>query len=222
MTEKRVDWIDRSLNIGLLAILCYLLVSPTGPVRWRLEEAWKTRQLQSRAIRSWDDIRRNAPKASGGPGSEMRIVEFGDYECAYCRRSYSELAAAFGGDSSIAVGFRYFPLADLHQNAERAASAAICADAQGVFSRVHEYFFTSLDWQGATDQIPPGFGDLIPDSVAFKECLGGTSARAALDRDIALGRRLGVRGTPTFFFKRGVHEGFLDREGLKALLAGEL
>src|SRR5690606_21380355 len=93
--------------------------------------------------------------------------------------------------------FMSFPLESIHPNAVRASEAAECAAAQGRFWEMHGRLFEQAGALGAVEigRLAEGLG---LDAEAFLRCTGGeAAARVANDRDE--GKRLGVRGTPTFF-----------------------
>lgn len=67
-------------------------------------------------------------------GAELSLVEYGDFECPYCRAAYpviEEVLARFAG--RIVFAFRHFPLAQLHPYALSAALAAEGAALKGAF-----------------------------------------------------------------------------------------
>ena len=74
-----------------------------------------------------------------GPASaSVTLVEYGDYECPYCRAAVAiveELQRVLPDD--LRFVFRHFPLENLHPHARRAAEAAEAAASQGKFFEMH-------------------------------------------------------------------------------------
>jgi protein-disulfide isomerase len=100
--------------------------------------------------------------------------------------------------------FRNFPL-DFHANAVPAAKAAWCAGQQDPkhFWAMHDWLFLNLEtWQSASDatvQFRSQVVSLGADGAVFDACLQDAKSQAAIDKDLADGQKLGVRGTPAFF-----------------------
>ena len=70
------------------------------------------------------------------------LVEYGDYECPYCKAAQPVVKAvkAAMGDE-LALVFRHFPLSNIHPFAWKAAEAAEAAGAQGMFWEYHDLLF---------------------------------------------------------------------------------
>jgi uncharacterized membrane protein len=70
----------------------------------------------------------------GNPDAKLTVVEFGDFECPYCRQAEvaAEQVREKLGDR-VRFAFRQFPLAAIHPYAEKAAEASECAAQQGKF-----------------------------------------------------------------------------------------
>src|SRR5688572_18455067 len=78
-----------------------------------------------------------------GPRSAaVSLVEYGDFECPYCRAAapiVTALIEALGDD--LSVTFRHFPLTEIHPHAQHAAEVAEAAASQGKFWEMHDTFF---------------------------------------------------------------------------------
>lgn len=70
----------------------------------------------------------------GPENASVELVEYGDYQCPYCRKAYYVIKEAQKelGDKLRFI-FRNFPLTEIHENALNTAFAAEAADAQGKF-----------------------------------------------------------------------------------------
>jgi Thioredoxin len=70
----------------------------------------------------------------GNPDAEIKIVEFADFECPFCRHADSVFKAVRNKHPSlVGVYFVHFPLR-MHRFARLAARSAECAYAQGQFA----------------------------------------------------------------------------------------
>jgi len=66
----------------------------------------------------------------GAPGSAVTIVEFGDFQCSYCRESQAVIKQIVDKfKSEVKLVFKHLPL-DIHSHAEASARAAFCAGEQ--------------------------------------------------------------------------------------------
>lgn len=77
----------------------------------------------------------------GGSNAKVKIVEFSDFECPYCKSAQVTIKAVMEkyGDS-VSLEYRHFPLS-FHPNANRAAQAAECALDQNKFWEMHDKMF---------------------------------------------------------------------------------
>lgn len=77
----------------------------------------------------------------GGKNAKVKIVEYTDFECPYCNKSFPTIEALLAkyGDQ-ISLEYRSFPLS-FHADAQKAAEAALCAGDQGKFWEMHDKMF---------------------------------------------------------------------------------
>ncbi|MDP1709798.1 MAG: thioredoxin domain-containing protein [Candidatus Komeilibacteria bacterium] len=137
--------------------------------------------------------------ALGAEGSKVTIVEFGDFQCPFCRQAYTiirSLAARFPND--IRVIYRDFPLSDDHLVAELAARAGYCAHEQGLFWPFHDKAFHNQDNLSREVLIDLAVQSGI-EPEKFLVCLDSQTASEEVKEDIREGKAAGVVGTPTWF-----------------------
>ena len=154
-----------------------------------------------------------------GPASaSVTLVEYGDYECPYCRAAVAivkGLQLVLPDD--LRYVFRHFPLENIHPHARRAAEAAEAAASQGKFFEMHAALF---EHQAALEE---------KDLLRYAAELGLDTARfnaelrldAHVDRvreDFLDGVRSGVRGTPTFYLDDVRYDGVVGVRQLVAMI----
>jgi protein-disulfide isomerase len=147
-------------------------------------------------------------------GSELTLVEYGDFECPYCRRAYPiiEEVRQKLGDRLVFV-FRHFPLAELHPYALSAAVAAEGAALKGQFWPMHAKLYSG-DEPALRQEDLRRYAEEIgipPEKVLWP------ATRFVEDRveaDFNSGVRSGVRGTPTFFVNGEIYRGSVSVEHL--------
>ena len=90
-----------------------------------------------------------------------------------------------------------FPLAS-HSLARGAHEAARCAGAQGRYWASHDRLFVAQPKFERT-QLLQYATDVGIDGATFARCLDAHRFAAAVEADVAQGKALGVRSTPSFF-----------------------
>src|SRR5712671_7134279 len=82
----------------------------------------------------------------GSQSAAISLVEYGDFECPYCRAAEPIVAGLIEalGDQ-VSVTFRHFPLSQVHPHAGHAAEVAEAAAAQGKFWEMHDTLFARQD-----------------------------------------------------------------------------
>ena len=154
-----------------------------------------------------------------GPATApVTLVEYGDYECPYCRAAVPIVQELHGlmGDQLRYV-FRHFPLAKLHPHAQHAAEAAEAAGAQGRFWEMHDLLYENQD--ALEDEYLARYAATLglDAEPLIKEVHAGAHTARIRD-DFRSGARLGVNGTPSFFINGVRYDGATDVEELLAAL----
>lgn len=150
----------------------------------------------------------------------MTLLEYGDYECPYCRAAVpviDEVRRLLGSD--LVFAFRHFPLAELHPHALSAAVAAEAAALSGQFWPMHDRMLagaepalTQADLRRYADEI-----GIAPEPVLWP------ATRRVEDRveaDFNSGVRSGVRGTPGLFVNGLPYRGATEAAALVEALRG--
>jgi protein-disulfide isomerase len=188
-----------------------------GEVRsLRLAQDSMQERLASLAQRAGSSVRQGQSQAGqpvgvdgaavlGSEDAPVTIVEFSDFQCPYClrhsRTAMPRLIEAYVKTGKVRYVLRDLPLESIHPAAFEAAMAARCAGDQGRYWELHDRFFAQQPslkekaWEAHAEAVGLDIG-------AFRACLEDGKYADAVRRDIEAARRLGVRGTPTFFIGR--------------------
>ncbi|MEX1311829.1 MAG: thioredoxin domain-containing protein, partial [Candidatus Sulfomarinibacteraceae bacterium] len=142
----------------------------------------------------------------GGSGEiKVEIVEFSDLECPACKGKWPMVKEAMeSSGAAIRHGMVSFPLTSIHPWAFRASSATWCVGAQAAEQVIgFKELFYDLQRDMEVGLVTPTSTDFVVgnglDEEAFKACyLRGTSLDA-VHAQLALGHRVGVNATPTYF-----------------------
>ena len=161
------------------------------------------------------------PERGGGAKAPVTIIEFSDYQCPFCGRAEStvdEVMKHYG--DKVRLVYRDFPL-PMHPQARPASEAASCANAQGKFWEYHATLFANQTALGE-DQLKEYAKNVGLDAAKFDQCLKDKPFKAAIDKDVADGERVGVNGTPAFFINGRMLSGALPFDKFKEVIDEEL
>jgi protein-disulfide isomerase len=150
----------------------------------------------------------------GPADAPVTIIEYGDYECPYCRGAARDVHLLLGQYSdAVRFVFRNFPVPQLHPHAEQAAEAAEAAGAQGKFWEMYEILLQTssrLD----VDSLRGYAVRLELDVDRFCHDLTGHAHAARIEGDMQEGIRNGVNATPKFYVNGKRIDGKVPLEGL--------
>ena len=144
----------------------------------------------------------------------VELVEFGDFECPYCRDAVPSLKRVLARlDGRVRLRFRHFPIPARHPHAEHAAHAAEAAALQDRFWEMHDVLFAHPEALEDGDLV--GYArELGLDVARFEADLRSPEVAERVAADRAAGVAAGVTGTPAFFVDGERHKGFYDVETL--------
>jgi protein-disulfide isomerase len=152
----------------------------------------------------------------------VTIVEFGDFQCPYCREAESSLRTVMEHHpQDVRLVFRNLPLTQIHPNAKVAAEAAVCADRQGRFWEMHDAMYEDQSALTA-DALKMTATRLGLDAGSFAACLTDDSTARSLAADAEAARELGLSGTPYFFINGRPIDGNVPVEKFESVIADEL
>lgn len=167
----------------------------------------------------------------GDPKAKVTILEFGDYQCPFCRAFWREtlprIKKEYIDTGKVRLVFRDFPQ-DVHPEAMAAAIAAECAEDQGKYFEFHDKVFREQDRRGrdvvrfkAADLKRWG-ADIGLDAAAFNECIDAERHKAEVEKDHKDGADVGMNGTPVFFVNGRVLAGVHPFSNFQKVIEEEL
>ncbi len=168
------------------------------------------------------DVSIDGAPVRGPANASVTLVEFSDFHCPFCKQvlpTLTQLLARYPG--KVRLVFRDFPIDSLHPQARRAAEAARCAQDQGRFWEYHDLLFAEAP--KATPEELKRYAEKVGlDLAKFEPCLTGGTHRAAVQRDLDEGSRLGITGTPAFFINGRPLDGAQPLEAFVRVIEEEL
>ena len=167
----------------------------------------------------------SADHHQGNVNAATTLVEYGDFQCPYCRRAHplvKRLLKEKGNELHFV--FRNFPLRSIHPHAYISATSAEAAGKQGKFWEMHDLIFENQDKLN-TNYLLSLAEDIGLDLVQFAQDLKSKKILDKTEKDFESGIRSGVNGTPTFFLNGyplltydGTYESLLDAVQLESEL----
>jgi len=160
----------------------------------------------------------------GDPNAPVTIIEYGDYQCPFCKRFFDETESQLRKDyietGKVKMIYRDFPLPG-HPYAMPAAEAANCAKDQGKFWAYHDLIFKNQDNLATIDYLKLA-EELKMNTSEFKNCLDSKKYTQKIQNDYNLGSKIGVNGTPTFFVNGKQIIGAQPYSAFKSIIDQEL
>jgi protein-disulfide isomerase len=150
-----------------------------------------------------------------GPAqAPVTVLEYGDYECPYCRGAARDVHRMLDlYPEMIRFVFRNFPIVQLHPHAEQAAEAAEAAAAQGKFWEMYELLLRPTSGLDLDSLL--GYAERLGLDVGrFSNEVTGNVYAARITRDVSDGLRNGVNATPKFYVDGERIDGKFPLEGL--------
>ncbi|SJZ56628.1 Protein-disulfide isomerase [Enhydrobacter aerosaccus] len=152
---------------------------------------------------------------SGNPNGDVTIVEFSDYQCPYCKRTYPALKSVVAADGKLKIVYKDLPI--LGEASRIAALAALAARNQNKHEALHNAL---MEFSGKLDrdQIMTIAASVGIDVAQLQKDMEDPKLKDIIDRNMALASALGVRGTPAFVIGKQFVPGAVDADALKQLI----
>jgi protein-disulfide isomerase len=142
----------------------------------------------------------------GPADAPVTLVEFGDLECPSCRAEAPVLRQLIPSlyPNKVRVVFKDYPLESIHPWARAASIAARCIykqDAQA-FWKFYDWDYDNQDDIKVENLKSKVLGWAAKNGVAagpLESCIDSKATDAEVSRNVAEGKAVGVKGTPTVF-----------------------
>ena len=144
------------------------------------------------------------------------LLEFSDFQCPYCAEAHETVQAFVARHpEQVTLVYKHFPLNSIHPQALAAAKAAYAAQRQDQFWTYHDALFEHQDQLGEDFYLKTA-RILNLNLEQFNR--DRAQAMGMIQQDIDLGAKLGIRGTPFFFFQGQIFSGAVPAEKFEELL----
>ena len=172
-------------------------------------EARQLRERERALTDNADKLYRNERDYTMGPANApITIVEFFDYNCGYCKRSFAPLMEVLRENKDVRVVFKEYPI--LGDGSREASRMALAIDDKLKYLTYHSKL---MNHKGRinTPIIEKTLADmrLKPSDVAEKA--NRPEYDAYLNETRQLARNIGITGTPAFIINGKLFPGALDK-----------
>src|SRR3989344_669765 len=141
----------------------------------------------------------------GNPNAPVKIVEYSDMECPFCKRFHSTMQQVmdeYGKNGKVAWVYRHFPLDSIHSQARTEADASECAHELGggdAFCEYTDRFFELTPSNNQTNiatVLPQIAREIGLDEAKFSSCLASKKYDKHIQDDLNNATATGGNGTP--------------------------
>jgi len=218
-----MEFVKTALSVVL--IFCGILVTILVVRRELFPDQLSTHPLPERTLPDslWLSVS-NFDTALGSESAPVRMVEYLDYECPFCRQFHSVLdSIRVRYPKQVAIVYRNLPLT-YHPEAYLSAMAAECATQQSKLEIYQNLLFQNLEAlsDGTTDRFVIAETAQISDMRSFQECMISGQVRQKIDSDTVLAGKLGIHSIPTLFVNGKMYSGAMTFPELDAIVKQEL
>jgi len=175
----------------------------------------------------FDDARAKLEKgvngaAKGPANAPVTIVEFSDMQCPHCKTAAPNIEQLLAQEPDVHFVFQNFPL-PAHNWAEKAAGYVDCvgrASNDAVWKFIEKTFNeqTNITEANADEKLKAIAGDSGVKADEIAACAVKPDTKARIEASVALGKSVGVTGTPMIFINGRALSGAAPLELLKKVV----
>lgn len=140
----------------------------------------------------------------GNPDAPVKIVEYSDTECPFCKRFHStleEVIDEYGKSGKVAWVYRHFPLDQLHSKARKEAEATECAAKLGGNNAFWAYLDRLMEITPTNNGLDPAELPKIAEFIGldvekFNDCLTSGAYAEKIEEHVQNAIASGGQGTP--------------------------
>jgi len=156
----------------------------------------------------------------GNPNGDVTLVEFFDYNCAYCKHALADTIALLQSDPKLRIILREFPvLGEASLQAAKVAVAVRMQDGTGQkYLRFHQKL---LGGRGSADlgQALSAAKDAGLDMTRLERDMASAEVKTTLEENQKLAQSIGLSGTPSYVVGSDIVVGAVGVEALRGKIA---
>ena len=164
------------------------------------------------------DLKSNDEFFLGNKEGKTVIIEFFDYNCGYCKRSFPELMELILNDSDIKVILKELPV--LGESSILASKYAIAAQKQNKYFEMHKELI-NFSGQISTNDIKNISKTIGINFEQLKTDMNHDETILLIRENYRLADLIGVRGTPAFIINKKLIPGAIGKNEMVKLLKND-
>ena len=177
-------------------------------------EARQVREQQRALTANADKLYFNKADYAMGPNNApITIVEFFDYNCGYCKRSFAPLMEVLRENKDVRLVFKEYPI--LGDGSRDASRLALAIEDKLQYLTYHSKLMTH---KGRIDRpiIDKTLADMKLSAETIRRNANKTKFQNHLNETRDLARTLGINGTPAFIINGKLFPGAFDKDELNS------
>ena len=183
------------------AIVAVAIVYSTGKNSLKTGDQEKETDLAAAAVENVEPVTAS-DHILGDPNAPVKIVEFSDPECPFCKRFHETMHQVVQDyNGQVAWVYRHFPLDSLHSKARKEAEATECAAELGGNEKFWSYIDRLFEITPSNDGLDLSLLPKIASEVglnraAFENCLNSDRHADKIESQYQDAVASGGNGTP--------------------------
>ena len=163
----------------------------------------------------YNEIKNNPELFLGNKNGETIIIEFFDYNCGYCKRSFPEIMELISENKDIKVILKELPV--LGESSILASKAAIASLKQDKYFAMHQELI-NFSGQITIDDIIDISKRVGINHGQLKNDMNKDETVLLIKENYRLADLIGVRGTPAFIINKELIPGAIGKEDMIKIL----
>ena len=158
----------------------------------------------------------------GNPQGKVTMVEFFDYNCAFCKRAMADMLDLLKTDTDLKFVLKEFPV--LGPGSVEAAHVAVAARMQDPSGKKYmEFHQKLLGGRGPADKVRAlaAAKDVGVDMARLEKDMNSDEVKATIEENMKLADALGVSGTPSYIVGDEVVVGAVGLDELRSKIKNE-
>ncbi|MFV2092567.1 MAG: DsbA family protein, partial [Hyphomicrobiales bacterium] len=149
----------------------------------------------------------------GNPDGDVTLVEFFDYNCAFCKRALKDMKALLETDPNLKIIMKEYPI--LSEGSAEAARVSLAVAKQGRYIEFHKKLLGGSGQANGAKALRVA-EELGMDMAQIRKDMGSPEVQAEIDVTQQLASDLGVRGTPAYVIGNELIPGAVGLASLRA------
>jgi protein-disulfide isomerase len=154
----------------------------------------------------------------GNPNADIRLIEFFDYNCPYCKNSARDIRPLMAANKDLAITLVNYAVLGIPSIGATRVALAFSMQKPAQYLAFHEQLLARRGTVGPDHAIEIAL-KLGAKRAQLVEDADSDVVTAAMRAASTLGSQLGMQATPSYLMGRDAHAGFLDRPQKQAAIA---